>query len=132
MGGDEPATSDRLPWWYFVAVGALGPTLILLVDGEGPWRGVAVVSIMLIVGGLLANDRGRGRLRRRRAGPSVGRPWTFTAMILAVIVITQLVQRAGELANTWLVAAIAFVSLFATSWWFTRRVEGGLGSGDAA
>lgn len=111
------------PWWYFVAVGALGPTLILLGTGAGTARLVGAVALLLIVGWLLLDDHGRRVLRPRRSGSSTGQTWRFTGLIVAVIVITQLIQRAADRGAAPALAAVSFVALTSTSWWFTRRIE---------
>ncbi len=111
------------PWWYFVAVGALGPALILQNAGTGLYPVIGIVAGAVILVGLVAHHWGRRALRTRAEPGSAARTWRFTGLIIAVVVVTQLVQRAGDARSPGLVAAASFVILGSTSWWLTRRLE---------
>ncbi len=74
--------------------------------------------------GLLAHNYGNRATRPRRQLRGMARTWRFTVLIIAVVVVTQLVQRAENASSPGAVAVASFVILTATSWWFTRRLEG--------
>ncbi len=119
-GGGSAAPT---PWWYFVAVGALGPALILQNAGTGLYPLIGIVASAVILVGLTAHHWSRRANRPRRELRSTARTWRFTVLIIGVVVVTQLVQRAGDARSPVLVATATFVILALTSWWFTRSLE---------
>lgn len=132
MADHDPTSIDRpggagarpVPWWYFIAIGALGPALIVFGANAGLLRLLAALTMLAIVAGLLLDDHGRSTPRPRLRTRPGRQQWRYTVMILSVVVITQLIQRAGQQANPSIMAAASFVALAATTWWFTRRIEG--------
>jgi len=117
------SSASPTPWWYFVAVGALGPALILQNAGTGLSPLIGIVTMAVVFFGLLAHKYVHRATQPRRQLREMASTWRFTGLIIAVVVVTQLVQRAGGARSPGLVAAASFVILTATSWWFTRSLE---------